>query len=370
MMQRKCESFVMDGKIELTPVNNSKCISKSAKTTSGVCSIGFSREKQIGEFLEEYGIYVNQISTDDGYFIIDKSIADIFRLAGINTCDFDYEKYVDWYITGLNCRDGSITYSLIKVREPMDKDEKNKGTAIVFKSLSISALENLIADAVKGNDLSKNEINIAKAEIDKIVYASKKSWEDYDQEILDYYKDKSSEGSYLIADFIVNKVANNDEFLDGKYVVPYKYNDFDIYGKKVLDKLSDSGVHNKKTNTISILDSQHLLNDEKQALLLITTGDPDKYAFAGENQFHAVWYEKNKNVDNEWYSYAAEHPYSAIQSPDLKLGLAEYIEKHAIASDAGVGESTKNLSTIYERLFKSEDGEYYKMQKEEHSKDK
>ncbi len=84
-----------------------------------------------------------------------------------------------------------------------------------------------------------------------------------------------------------------------------------------------------KTNTIIIQDPDNLTEDEKNALLLITTENPDKYSFAVENQFHADWYNSYK----------------------------------------GVGESDAYFSDMYEVTFKGKDGSYYKEQYENHKDD-
>ena len=74
----------------------------------------------ICDFLKRKGISFNKLTSGDGkYFIIDKSLADIFKEAGVDSSKIDYEQYDDWYMTGLTKSDGTICYSMIKVREPI-----------------------------------------------------------------------------------------------------------------------------------------------------------------------------------------------------------------------------------------------------------
>ena len=136
-----------------------------------------------------------------------------------------------------------------------------------------------------------------------------------------------------------DKTAHDDGFKNGEYKLPFKYEEFDRYGgRATLNYLSDVGIYNKETNTIRINNPDNLTEDEKTAILVITTGDRDKYAFAAENQFHASYY---KNLPGR--------------------------ESHAIKSDAGIGES-KGLP--YEILFKSPAGALYQQQMKVHGGDK
>ena len=313
-----------------------------------------SKNEDISDFLKKNGIDVKKLESSDGYFIIDKPISEIMQKAGIDSKTLDLSSYDDWYITGLRNSDGSITYSLIKIREPMDEQAGGHGTAVVFKSLNINAIKSLISNS---KNPKKSELTAAKNAIDEIVYASKNSYEDYDQNMLDYFLDPKSYGNYLIADFIVDKVAHDKEFKDGKYTIPNKYDAFSKFGQDALDKLAKKGIYDKKTNTIIIKDPDNLSVDEKNALLLITTENPDKYSFAAENQFHADWYNSYKDVDQLAFSEAPE------------IIFANYIEKHCIASDTGVGESDAYFSDVYEVTFKGKDGSYYKEQYENHKDD-
>ncbi len=274
------------------------------------------------ELLDKCGISFNKLETKDGYFIIDKSIEDICKDAGVDHERFDYIGLDDWYITGLKINDGSIVYSMIKVREPMD-EQKSKATAVVFNSIDLSFFKKIISDSKDGKEIDEEMSASAMDQINKMVHAEK-FYRCNDKAILKYFCDSKSDGSYLIADFAIDKVAHDDVFKNGAaYKLPFKYKEFDEYGgKKTLEYLSTVGVYNKKDHTMTIKDPDHLTEDEKTALLLIQTGDKDKYAYAAENQFHA-----------RAYSNPLFFPW----------------RDRAIKSDAGVGESG---GLPYEKLFK------------------
>ena len=289
----------------------------------------------ICEFLKRRGISYNKLTSDDGkYFIIDKSIADIFNEAGVDSDKINYEIYDDWYITGLINDDGSICYSMIKVREPMD-EQGNKAASVVFNSMSIDSIEYAIACAQEGKTIHHVMAETLYKDLESISNAADHPWV-HSKELVKYFKDSESDGSYLIADFIVDKLAHDKVFEGGgTYKLPFKYEEFDDFGgKATLDKLAKAGVYDKAENSITIKDPDNLTDDERTALLLIQTGDSDKFAYAAENQYHA---------DN----------YSNI-----------LFKSHTIVSDAGVGESENGK--YYEGTFKTPSGKYYKNQIEEH----
>lgn len=300
------------------------------------------KEVEIKAFLDKNGIKVNKLQTKDGYFIIDKSIAEIFEEAGVDSNIIDVKSYDDWYITGLTKENGSIVYSMIKVREPMD-EQGQKATAVVFNSMDLTAFTQVVSDSVSGNKIDRNTVDSVIKDMDSIIYATD-HYKDYDSHILKYFQNSKSEGSYLIADFAIDKVAHDEEFKDGVYKLPFKYEQFDQYGgKDTLDHLSSVGIYDKEANTITIKDPDNLSEDEKSAVLLITTANRDKYSFAAENQYHAARY----NLPGK------------------------FIKKRAIKSDAGVGESAevtiagKTIPT-YEKTFKPENSKMYQEQYKNH----
>lgn len=312
---------------------------KKSKTKKKTTTTKTKKPKDIVEFLSDCGVEVNKKETDDGYFILDKSLTEIFTEAGVDTSVVDLTAYDDWYITGLVKEDGSIVYSIIKIREPMDEQTGARGLAVPFNSLNPKYMKKILKNTHDGKKVNKETVKCFFASVDKLTQ-SKDHCFDSNKDILDYFKNPESEGSYLIADFTIDKLAHNKEFEDGIYKLPFKYSEFDDDGgKETLDYLADKGIYDKKNNTISINDPNNLTEDERTALLLIATGDRDAYAYAAENQFHAAAYE------------------NPLYFP---------LKSHAIASDAGVGESN---GYGYEAWFKTPEGKYYKKQYEAHCND-
>ncbi|MBO4456306.1 MAG: hypothetical protein J5802_01155 [Butyrivibrio sp.] len=310
----------------------------SIASIPGITSDTKADVTEITKFLNDRGIKVNKRETKDGYFILDKSIADILKEAGVDPNKMDYKDYDDWYITGLKNGNG-IVYSMIKVREPMDKKGRT-GTSVVFNSMSLDGFKEIVSDSVEGKEINQHTIELTMEDIDSIVHANKTP-NRFSPKLVEYFSDPKSEGSYLIADFVIDKVAHDAEFKDGVYELPFDYYDLDGFsGKDELFNLARLRIYDFNTNTITIKDPNNLTQDERNAILLITTGDVDAFAYAGENQFHAVMY----NID--------------------PTGKAK---SHAIKSDAGVGEAKENDGwTGYEYLFKSDEGIFYLQQQMHH----
>ena len=107
---------------------------------------------EMKDFLDKYGISSNKLQTEDGYFIIDKSIADICKEAGVETKFFDYEGYDDWYITGLKKDDNNIVYSMINQHNMV----KNHG-AVYMKPKRIIGI---VAKILNGVNVTQNESTI------------------------------------------------------------------------------------------------------------------------------------------------------------------------------------------------------------------
>ena len=70
----------------------------SIASIPGITSDTKTDVTEITKFLNDRGIKVNKRDTKDGYFILDKSIADILREAGVDPNKMDYKDYDDWYI--------------------------------------------------------------------------------------------------------------------------------------------------------------------------------------------------------------------------------------------------------------------------------
>ena len=324
--------FKLDNLDDLLKKKNSK--NKKKTTTSKA-----NKPKDIVEFLSDCGVEVNKKETNDGYFILDKSLTEIFTEAGVESSVVDLTAYDDWYVTGLVKEDGSIVYSIIKIREPMDEQD-GKAVAVPFNSLNPKYMKTILKNTNDGKKVDKTTVEKFLDSIDRLVNADE-HYSDYNQDLLDYFNNPKSDGSYLIADFTIDKLAHDKVFEGGgTYKIPFEYDVFDTKGKETLELLEKAGVYNKENNSIIIKDPDNLTDNERTALLLIATGDSDKYAYAAENQYHADRYISCTSIAKK---------------------------KSAIKSDAGVGESF--WGALYEYKFKSANGKYYKDQYKEHAND-
>lgn len=123
-----------------------------------------------------------------------------------------------------------------------------------------------------------------------------------------------------------------------------RYAQLDKSGQNALKNLGDDYVLSQSISGIwpnkQVMTEEKILNVEREtltqrkynALLAITTGDSDIYAFGAENRYHAVKYQND---------------------------IFGVMKKHTIVSDTGVGESTWGWG--YEYQFR-EGGKYYKEQ--------
>lgn len=280
-------------------------------------------------------------TTDDGFVICTKPLEEIMAdlHIPINKTEvnpIDISDYDDWYLVGLVGQDNTTTYTLVKMREPGDKQGAS-GSALPFISLNIENCSAAIEKISTGRGDSE-AYKIIEDEIANVVY--QKGTEN--AALRDYFADPKSDGSYLLADCIVEKVVRsnfvqNEEGYIWQLSLAFEKND--EYARAYLDELSQLGVYDKDNNSIRISRLDSLNKAEYNAVLTATTGNIDAYSFAAENQWHAE-------------ALLGEHwPWSIDKDS-------------AIKSDAGVGESS--LGFLYEADFKSVDGTTYKEQKQYH----
>lgn len=284
--------------------------------------------------------------TEDGFFISTVSIEELFIRAGADK-DYPFEEgdnptrlsdFDDWYVAGVKKEGDRISYTLIKVREPGDS-QSAQGTAVPFMSVRINEINEAIRIIEDGNRLTSaqkeallNSLSIWKKDVQ-------------DKTLTEYFADSRSQGSYLIASHMINKmkgemIAVNNHY---EYHIKNDISNIDSYSSVKLTVLKNKGVFDTDRMCIIINDKSHLSQEEFNALLIIATSSEDIYTYAAENQFHA---------DNYGKSYSL-------------FGL--FFEEHLKVSDAGVGESKHGAS--YEDMFRGAESKYYSAQKEIHGDD-
>ena len=270
--------------------------------------------------------------TDDGFVLVKESLAELLekQYPGQN-----WDEYKDYYITGLNTN-GVTSFSIIKA--PVGST-----VTVPFKVFDVGA----IAKAMDGTS-NPDEVRTA---ISKAVKATmeNKDISSKDDALTDYYADPKSKGSYLIADLIVAKSLekNKDSAEEGYYKLQHGYDEHESNCKAKLDELEKKGIYDRETNSIRF-DPSAMSNEAYNAILMDTTGDPDTFAYAAENDFHADglnWAESSLG-----YSEATSDPGNSA----LSQLLGDFAADHTMESDAGVGESMATWT--YEWLFKDTDG--------------
>lgn len=280
--------------------------------------------------------------TTDGFVVCEKPLDSILRELGMkNSISIDVDAYDDWYLVALINDNEEIIYTMIKMREPGDKQIAT-GSAIPFISLN---WQNCL-EAIKLKDLDKLYV-----ELYKVTNRSGL----VNTFIRDYFFNPNSMGSYLIADIFVKKILNInfDKNNIWKLDVPFETND--VFARRYLKELSKKGIYNKENNYIQIKDKTSLTKEEYNAILTATTGNIDVYSYAAENQYHAILQrkaDKLKNKNSHLFNFS-------------KI-IGDNIEKHSLISDAGVGEDPRGF--LYESKFKDPKSKLYRIQKELHQK--
>lgn len=242
--------------------------------------------------------------TDDGFFCLNKSIADILADKEIYTFPADggielkcENYYDDWYVYALQ-EDNGYVYGLFKLREQeydMYAGEKadydSPGVTVSFIAYDIDTLMKCICAPTDENRLAmSNEINRVVARRRQKHNSVKKK----------YFCKTESKASYLIAELFVKHILS---FVHkGFIIVPQKYEE--IYSaslalpngskeKRLTDFINrnnaDAGRIVCDHDKIYINDPENPDRYEKLAILATHTADTSFNCFACEVQYHALF---------------------------------------------------------------------------------
>lgn len=255
--------------------------------------------------LEELGCIKasDVISSNDGFFIINKSISDILANKGIfKFIDSDGELlncdkfFDDWYVYAVSCNN-SYTYSLFKMREQehdaacseIAADGDSPGVTISFISFKIEALIECLKEP---NNINLSVIN---KEINKVVSYSGQT---HSKALKGYFINPSALGAYLVASLYVNYIASLAT--DGGIELPVHYKKIvqqsrsykNVYKFSRLPDYVDT--LNKKTQfklcndeKIFIKDANNISDIEGGVILATHTGNCSIHSFAAEVEYHA-----------------------------------------------------------------------------------
>ena len=242
------------------------------------------------------------VGTSDGFFMVNKSIANILALKGIlDFPDSSGERlacgkfFDDWFLYAVP-NDNDYTYSLLKLREqehdaedgsPADGDMP--GVTISFVSFNSERLLDCLAGPT---DENRKKLN---TEINRVV--AYKGQHHY-KALKRYFKNPKSQGSYLVANMYTRYIASYAS--EGKLEVPDFYKE--IVQQSISYKTSAKlarlprfvEVLNKAAwrvvcdNEYIYLENRDELTEQEALAILATyTGNTSFYSFAAEVQYHA-----------------------------------------------------------------------------------
>ena len=250
--------------------------------------------------------YYDVHTTDDDFYYITSSLAEILEKAGIlNIEDGSGKNYLisslydDWY---LYCVSNEYNYGLYCMREqendyvPNESDGDQPAVKISLVGFNASTLLNVLRDQTSSNKVQLyNSIN----------YTTSSNGVEYNGVIQDYFSLTSSKGAYYIAEEYINFIATSSQSneIDGSNEL---INIINVYNSENVSDLIEKGragriiaalnsinekagrtIYNFNNNKISVVNRQNLSYYEKLAILTVFCANENYYSFAAEVQFHA-----------------------------------------------------------------------------------
>ncbi len=234
------------------------------------------------------------VSTDDGFFMIRKSLSDIlaekdirdFPAAGGKrlACDKFYD---DWFLYAVSAC-GEHTYSLLKMREqehdlvcstPSDGD--TPGVTVSFIAFDCTRLIDCLDDPT---DENRQRLD---SEINRTV---SKRGERHHKRLKKYFTDPRSDGAYLAAQMYTLYIASFAE--NGAVKVSDHYRALAVKSSARLPRFIEA-LNREAGHTVCdgekiyIRNKDALTEYERAAILATHTGNTSEYSFAAEVEYHA-----------------------------------------------------------------------------------
>ena len=244
----------------------------------------------------------NITGTSDGFFVVNKSIANILSVKDI----FDFPDtsgerlacgkfFDDWFLYAVP-NDNDYAYSLLKLREqehdtedgsPADGD--TPGVTISFISFDSERLLDCLSDP---SDEKRRKLN---TEINRVVaYRGQR----HHIALKRYFKNPESQGAYLVAERYVKTIASYAS--EGKLEVPDFYKEivqqsisYKTSAKlarlpRFIEALNKAAGRVVCDNENIYLESREELTEQEALAILAThTGNTSIYSFAAEVEYHA-----------------------------------------------------------------------------------
>lgn len=268
------------------------------------------------------------ISTQDGFWMVGKSLAEILAQKDILdfpdadgtrlACDKFYD---DWFLYAAPS-ESDFVYSLLKLREQEHDAECGShadgdipGVTISFVPFSCEVLLNCLAIPTDENRKKLDN------EIDRVVA---RRGQRHDRCLKQYFINPQAEGAYLIADLYVTQIASfaKSAMLD----VPERYSEIAKNKSARLPRFIESlnqaagrVICNHKK--IYFQNPENLTEYERVAVLATHTGNTSKYSFAAEIEYHAKFLTSLAKIKIPFFK---KSPYESAIRADMTIGDAEH----------------------------------------------
>lgn len=246
------------------------------------------------------------VYTDDGFFLCTVPMEQLFEKAGLT--DAMCQNVIGWYLFGVYDPDNigsGVDYGAVITRHQGISVSK-----LPFTSIKMDVIEETIEVGKThkdGEDFTQEETEYFFTSIAPVLLADddKESYYKHpNNKILSYFSDVSKDGSIVIANLIVQdnyRTLSTPKVYSDSYTgprtveFPHNYNVYCSQTRAAIDSLVAQGICEKDetgkiTMTVSL---DNLSRDQYNALLMMTTDDPDIYAYIAENYGHAKncrWY--------------------------------------------------------------------------------
>ena len=276
------------------------------------------------------------VGTPDGFFMVNKSVANILASGGI----YDFPDstgailpcsnfFDDWFVYAVP-DDQDYTYSLLKLREqehdaedgsPADGD--TPGVTISFISFNTERLLACLADPA---DENRKKLN---AEINRVVaYRGQR----HHEALKTYFKDPRSQGAYLVADMYIKTIASYAQ--EGRLSVPeaykklvqrsisYKFSAKLARLPRFIEALNQAAGRVVCDNeNIYLEDPEAPTGHEALAILATHTGNTSVCSFAAEVEYHARFLTSLAKIKIPFFGRSV---YDSAIRADMTVGDTEF----------------------------------------------
>lgn len=267
------------------------------------------------------------VNTQDGFWMVCRSLSDILAQKGIlDFPDADGTRLVcdkffdDWYLYAVPSENDYV-YGLLKLREQEHDAECDSSADGDTPGVTISfvpfACEGLISCLAVSTDENRQRLD---REIDRVVAGRGQR---HHESLKRYFIHPQSEGPYLIADKYVKHIASFAE--NAALDVPEHYKEIARTGntrlQRVIESLNQaSGRVVCDHEKIYIQNVEKLTEYERAAILATHTGNPSRYSFAAEVEYHARFLTPLAKIK---IPFLKKSVYDSAVRADMTIGDAE-----------------------------------------------